>query len=225
MSTQIASYYDMVSQLPENASVTFHDVSWDEYEELLEQVGEAPGLRISYDNGSLQVMTISSEHEKYASFISSLVTVIQLRLRIDILGFGSATMRKRKRKKGNEPDACFYVQSASLIGNRIQLDFETDPPPDITVEIDVHHDSRSKFPIYAALVVPEIWRYDGQTMTIYQLVQDVAEIEATSYVEQSTSTALPMLSAQILTEMIDRMRRDGELTALLAFDEWLRLQE
>jgi len=222
MSTQIASYYEMVSQLPDNASVTFHDVSWDEYEELLEQVGEAPGLRISYDNGSLQVITISSEHEKYASFISGLVTVIRLRLRIDILGFGSATMRKRKRKKGNEPDGCFYVQTASLIGNKIQLDFETDPPPDIAVEVDVHHDSRSKFPIYAALGVPEIWRYDGTAMTFYHLAKDANQIEASLFVEQDTSAALPILSAQILTEMIERMRTDGELNALLAFDEWLQ---
>lgn len=222
MSTQIASYYDMVSQLPEGASVTFQDVSWDEYEDLLEQVGEAPGLRISYDNGSLQVMTISSEHEKYASFISSLTTVLKLRLRTDILSFGSATMRKRRRKKGNEPDACFYVQTAPLIGNRIQLDFEIDPPPDIAVEIDIHHDSRSKFPIYAALGVPEIWRYDGHAMTMYHLVQDATEIEASSYIEQDTSTALPMLTTQVMTEIIERMRNEGELKALLAFDEWLQ---
>ena len=225
MSTQIASYYDMVSQLPENASVTFHDVSWDEYEELLEQVGEAPGLRISYDNGSLQVMTISSEHEKYAFFINSLIAGIRLRLRMNILAFGSATMRKRKRKKGNEPDACFYEQTASVIGNRIQLDFETDPPPDIAVEIDVHHESRSKFPIYAALGVPEIWRYDGKAMTIYLLAKAAADIDASLYFEQETSAALPILSAQILTETIERMRRDGELNALLAFDEWLQSRE
>jgi len=225
MSTQIASYYDMVTQLPEGASVTFQDVSWDEYEELLEQVGEAPGLRISYDNGSLQVMTISSEHEKYASFISSLIAGIRLRLRIDILAFGSATMRKPKRSAGHEPDACFYVQTASLIGNKIQLDFEIDPPPDIGVEIDVHHDSRSKFPIYAALGVPEIWRYDGRAMTIYHLAQDATEIEESLYVEQDTSIALPMLTAHVLTEIFERMRSDGELTALLAFDEWLQSRE
>jgi len=219
MSTQIASYYEIVSQLPEDASVTFHDVSWDEYEELLEQVGEAPGLRISYDDGSLCVMTISSEHEKYASFINSLVAGIRLRLRIDILAFGSSTMRKRKRKKGNEPDACFYVQTASLIGNRIHLDFETDPPPDIAVEIDVHHDSRSKFPIYAALGVPEIWRYDGQEMTIYRLADEDAQEQ---YVAVDARSALPMLTATLLTEMIERMRKDGELSALLTFDEGLQ---
>ena len=223
MSTQITTYYEIVSRLPEDASVTFRDVTWDEYEELLEQVGEAPGLRISYDNGSLQVMTISAEHEKYAQFINSLIAGIRLRLRMNILAFGSATMRKRKRRKGNEPDACFYVQSASLIGNRVQLDFESDPPPDIAVEIDVHHDSRSKFPIYAALGVPEIWRYDGKEMTIYHLGEDATEHES-MYVEQETSAALPMLSAQLLTEMLERMRRDGELSALLAFDGWLQSQ-
>lgn len=165
-------------------------------------------------------MTISSEHEKYASFINSLTTAIKLRLRLDILAFGSATMRKRKRKKGNEPDGCFYVQTASLIGNRIHLDFETDPPPDIAVEIDVHHDSRSKFPIYAALGVPEIWRYDGRTMTIYHLSE--AGGDEQQYVAGDSSAALPMLTATLLTEMIERMRRDGELSALLAFDEWLQ---
>jgi Uma2 family endonuclease len=221
MSTQIASYYDMVTQLPEGASVTFQDVSWDEYEELLEQVGEAPGLRISYDNGSLQVMTISGEHEKYSDFIKSLIAGIRLRLQIDILAFGSATMRKPKRSAGHEPDGCFYVQTAPLIGNKIQLDFETDPPPDIVVEVDVHHDSRSRFRVYAALGVPEIWRYDGQAMTIYHLSE---EGDGQEYVAGDTSAGLPMLSAQLLTEMLERMRRDGELSALLAFDEWLQSQ-
>lgn len=219
MSTQITNYYEIVTQLPENASVTFQDVSWDEYEDLLEQVGEAPGLRISYDNGSLHVMTISAEHEKYALFINSLIAGIRLRLRMNILAFGSATMRKRRRTKGHEPDACFYVQTASLIGNKIQLDFETDPPPDIVVEVDVHHDSRPRFPVYAALGVPEIWRYDGQAMTIYHLS---GEGDGQHYVAGDTSAALPMLTATLLTEMTERMRRDGELNALLAFDEWLQ---
>ena len=221
MSTQITSCYEIVSQLPEDASVTFRDVSWDEYEELLEQVGEAPGLRISYDNGSLQVITISGEHEKYSDFIKSLIAGIRLRLQIDILAFGSATMRKPKRSAGHEPDGSFYVQTAPLIGNKIQLDFETDPPPDIVVEVDVHHDSRSRFRVYAALGVPEIWRYDGQAMTIYHLSE---EGDGQEYVAGDTSTGLPMLSAQLLTEMLERMRRDGELSALLAFDEWLQSQ-
>lgn len=220
MSTQIASYYDMVSQIPDDASLTFQDVSWDEYEELLEQVGEAPGLRISYDNGSLSVMTISVEHEKYSEFIKSLMASLRVRLRLNILAFGSATMRKPKRSAGHEPDSSFYVQSAALIGNRIDVDFETDPPPDVVVEIDVHHDSRSRFRMYARLGVPEIWRYDGHEMTIYHLENEVVESKA-RYIEHESSAALPMLTAQLLSGMLERMRNEGELTALLAFEEWL----
>ena len=222
MSVQTPSYYEIATQLPPGASVVFHDVSWDEYLELLEQVGEAPGLRISYDSGSLQLMTISAEHEKYALFLNRVVSTLGLRLRIEILFFGSATMKKRKRRKGKEPDACFYVQSAPVIGNKIQLDFETDPPPDIAVEIDVHHDSRSSFPIYAALGVPEIWRYDGHAMTIYQLVRGESEDQPGEYAERDANEALPMLTSSILTELLERMRREGELATLLAFDEWLQ---
>jgi len=218
MSTEVLSYYEIVSRLPEDAVVTWHNVSWEEYEQLLDQVGEASGLRISFDNGTLQVMTLSPEHEHYADFIKSLATIISLRLNIRIRPFGSATMRRRKKGKGNEPDACFYVQTAAAIGNKIHLDFETDPPPDIAVEVDIHHDSQSKFPIYAALGVPEIWRYDGQEMTIYRLEQD-------RYIKTEVSQALPMLSSRILTEFLARLPQEGEFEVILAFDQWLQSQQ
>jgi Uma2 family endonuclease len=216
MITQTLSYYEFVSQLPADTVVTSHNVSWEEYEELLEQVGEPAGLRISYDDGALKVMTLSHEHEKYTRFIEKLVTTIILRLRINILSFGSATMKRKP--KGNEPDACFYVQTADAIGNRVDIDFAIDPPPDIAVEVDIHHDSQDKFSIYAAFGVPEIWRFDGQALTIYLLEQD-------RYHEAETSAALPMLTSEILTQFLVRLRDEGEFRALLAFDEWLQSQQ
>ncbi|MCS6806178.1 MAG: Uma2 family endonuclease [Blastocatellia bacterium] len=215
MATQTASYYDIVSRLPADTVVTFHDVSWQEYEELLEQVSEASGLRISYDDGMLTVMTLSTEHENYARFIERLVNVISLRRRINIRFFGSATMKTAKGHKGLEPDACFYVQTADRLGTRLELDFEVDPPPDIAVEIDVHHDSTFKLPIYAALGVPEVWRYDGKELTIYLLRGEGYEVSA-------QSQALALLTSQVLTEFLARLREEGELQALLAFDEWLQ---
>ncbi|MGE0128225.1 MAG: Uma2 family endonuclease [Blastocatellales bacterium] len=213
--TPTANYFDIVSQLPPATDITFHNVSWEDYEELLDQVGEASGLRISYNEGTLQVMSLSPEHENYAEFIKRLVDVVSLRLRINIRFFGSATMRKSKKRKGKEPDACFYVQTAAALGNKIQLDFETDPPPDIVVEVDVHHTSRDMFSIYAGLGVSEIWHYDGLALTIYQLQDGV-------YAEVAAGPALPMLTGQILTGFLDRMRTEGEFQTLLAFDEWLQ---
>jgi len=218
MSTQVASYYELVSQLPADTVITFRGVSWEEYEELLERVGEAGGLRISYDTGTLTVMTTSSEHEKYARFFEGIMTVIRLRRRTNILSFGSATMRKRIKAKGSEPDACFYVQTAAALGNRMQIDFAVDPPPDIAVEIDIHHDSLSKFSIYAGLEVPEIWRYDGERLSIFHLQED-------HYIAQDASRALPVLTGRVLTDFLTRLRAEGDSAAILAFDEWLSSQE
>jgi Uma2 family endonuclease len=215
MITETSNYYSIVSQLPADASVVFHNVAWEEYEELLDQVGDASGLRISYNNGTLNVMSPSTFHEKYALFITRLISQVSFRLRINILFFGSSTIRKRKKSKGKEPDASFYVQTADLIGHRIKLDFAVDPPPDVVVEIDIYHDSRDNFQIYSALGVPEIWRYDGQEMTIYHLHQD-------EYIVAEASQALPMLTGRILADYLARMRQDGELAAIIAFDEWLQ---
>jgi len=217
MTTQTLSYYEIVTHLPANTVVIFHDVGWDEYEHLLDQVGESRGLRISYIDGTLQVMSPSAKHESYVRFLEKLSAVISLRLRINILSFGSSTMKKQKARQGLEPDACFYVQSAPLIGNRMQLDFATDPPPDIAVEIDIHHGSISKLPIYAALGVPEIWHFDGQQLTIHQLAQD-------AYIPVENSRALPLLTNRILTDFLTRLREEGEFQTILAFDEWLQTQ-
>jgi Uma2 family endonuclease len=212
---QAHSHYDIVSRLPEASEVTFHHVSWEDYEKLLDQVAEASGLRISYDNGALQIMTLSTAHENYERFIEALVRQVSLRLRIKLRSFGSATMRKRQKRAGKEPDCCFYVQTAAALGNRMQLDFSVDPPPDIAVEIDLYHDSRAKFPIYVALGVPELWRFDGYALTIFQLQEG-------RYLEQESSRALPCLTSQLLTDYLARLTTVGEFESLLAFDEWLQ---
>jgi Uma2 family endonuclease len=216
MITATSNYYDVVSQMQEGEVRVFHHVAWDEYEELLEQVGEARhGLRISFNDGTLKVMSVSSEHEQFADFIKSLVAHVRLRFRMNIRFFGSATMRKKKKSKGSEPDACFYVQTAAALGTRIKLDFTVDPPPDVVVEVDIHHDSTGSDPIYAALGVPEIWRYDGGKATILYL-------QGGDYVEAETSRALPMITSAILTEYLARLRQEGEFAAIIAFDEWLQ---
>lgn len=217
MSTQTLSPYAFVSELPAATEITFHNVSWEEYEELLEEVGEASGLRISYDEGTLNVMTLSAKHEYYERFLEKMLGFVSVRLGINMRSFGSATMRKKKKHKGNEPDLCFYVQTAGAIGNRMDLDFENDPPPDVAVEIDIHHDSKRKFSIYAGLEVPELWRFHGDVLTIYLLDED-------TYWEVEVSRALPMLTSEILTRFLMQLRDDGDFKTLIAFDEWLQTQ-
>jgi Uma2 family endonuclease len=215
MTAHTTSYYEIVSQLPSGAVVRFTDVSWRQYEDLLQDADEDSRFRISFDRGVLEVMTLSTEHERFVRFFERLVAIIALRLGMDIISAGSATMRSLRRQKGLEPDACFYVQNAAVIGSRLNLDFETDPPPDIAVEVDISHDSANKLDIYAALGIRELWRFDGLRLSIYLLNSD-------QYDQSPTSVALPVMTSQILTDALSQMRSQGQTAALKTFDEWLR---
>jgi Uma2 family endonuclease len=217
MTPQTASYTELIERLTPEVTLTLHDISWETYEELLEAVGEAPALRISYNEGVMQIMTISFEHEYFTEVLNQLVGVLRLVKRIKIISFGRATMKKQAKLKGSEPDACFYVQSAKVIGNRFRLDLNSDPPPDIVVEVDIHHDSTSKFPIYAALGVGELWRYDGRELTIHQLQNE-------EYIKVGASPALPLLTAQVLTDFLTLSQEKDQDETLLVFEEWLRAQ-
>lgn len=214
MKAQTIASRELLAQLPADSTLILRNVPWDEYESVLKDVGETRGLRISYDQGTLQIMTLSSEHEFYSDLLKTLVGLLSVKLRITVLFFGSNTIKREDRSRGLEPDACFYVQTASALGHKIRLDFTKDPPPDVAVEIDVHHESLSKFPLYAALGIPEIWRYDGTALTIHRR-------EGDQYVLAPASTALPVLDAQTLTRFLGLAGEKNQHEILLAFEEWL----
>ena len=220
MSTTISKadeFVEMLELMLPDSVFTQHGVSWEEYEELLSGVGEARGLRVSYDDGILQIMSPSAKHERLAWLIGQLVGLLSIRLHIRVLYYGSVTMKKQRKQKGVEPDACFYVQNATLVGTKDEIDFNTDPPPDIVVEIDLHHDSISKFPIYAALGVPELWRFYEDSLIIYRL-------EGEQYLPSEASHSLPLLTSSVLTEFLRRSAKEDQYDILLAFEEWLKTQ-
>ena len=214
MRTETVLDRDLFDRLPAGSTLVLRDVPWDDYEALLDAVGEAAGLRISYDRGTLQIMTLSAEHEKFVRLLDNLVSLLSVRRRIKVLSFGSFTMKRKIELRGAEPDACFYVQSANVIGGKSHIDLASDPPPDVVVEIDVHHESVSKLPIYAGLGVPEVWRYDGQTLTISRL-------EGERYSDAKESLALPMLTAAVLTDFLSLGREKDQYEVFLAFEKWL----
>src|SRR5204862_1541225 len=128
-------YLAAIAHLPAGATLRLNDVSWDEYEELLAQMENRPGYRVSYDRGRLEIMSPRSDHEQPKDFILRLAQVISEETDITLETFGSTTYRRRSKLKGAEPDTSFYVQNAAHIIGRQILDFETDPPPDTVVEI------------------------------------------------------------------------------------------
>lgn len=210
---QPVSYLDAIAHLPGGTSLLLPRVSWDEYERLQEDLGESPDLRIFYDEGKVEVMSILAEHEEYADLIQALIRELTRALGWKLETRGSATLKRQMKARGAEPDGSCYIQNADRIIGKRRLDLNTDPPPDLVIEIDLTNESTGKFPIYAALGVPEIWRYDSGEVFFYRL-------ENQDYVESATSAAFQFLPSSVLTEFIDQSKVDGQDAAIDACREW-----
>lgn len=215
MSARTAPYLDAIAHLPPGATLVVPGVSWDEYERLLHDLEDRPGVRISYDDGTLEVMSPSAEHEEYKEFVLRVAQACADALGLPLETRGSTTWKRGAMRQGVEPDTCFYVASAHRIIGRRQIDLDTDPPPDIVVEIDVSNESLRKLPAYAALGVQEIWRYDGKQVLIYALV-------GRDYKERPGSRFLPCVTVSLLQDSLDLSKSKGQTNALNALRDRLR---
>ena len=115
-------YFDEIIERLPQILIYLSRANLENYVNLLEAVSEASGLRISYDTGTLEIMTLSTEHENYGRLLQMMIGNLCIHLRMEIISFGSATIKKSRFEKGTEPDACFYIQTAAQIGSRINLD-------------------------------------------------------------------------------------------------------
>ena len=181
---------------PAEQRVVLNNVSWETYERLLEDYIDSSAPRFTYDQGVLEIMTPSAEHEWYNQLVSDLVKLLARDLRIDVLDLGSTTFKRAAAKQGFEPDSCFYVTHIQEVRGRERLDMAVDPSPDIVVEVVVTHPSVSKFPICAEFGIPEIWTYDGSRLTMHQL-------RGAEYVEIPSSHILRGLKSQQLGEFLE----------------------
>jgi Uma2 family endonuclease len=144
--------------VPPGQRVLLHDVSWQEFEEILEELGEHRAARIAYDNGTLEIMTPLPEHEDDKEIIGDLIKALLEELDIEFRSLGSTTFKNQDMVKGIEPDQCFYIQNEAAIRGKKRLDLTVDPPPDLGLEIDIT--SRTHPNVYEALKVPELWRFE-----------------------------------------------------------------
>ena len=67
-SAATANYCEIVSQLAPATNISFHDANWENYEDLLDPLGEANGPPISDNELELQVLTQISTGENQLVF-------------------------------------------------------------------------------------------------------------------------------------------------------------
>jgi Uma2 family endonuclease len=192
-----------------------YNLSWDTFEALLRDTGEHRGSRFAYDCGTLEIMTPLFEHENPKIQFDRLIFSLAEELDIEVISAGSTTLKRKSLAKGIEPDSCYYIQNEAAMRGRETLNLEIDPPPDLAVEIDITSSSVNKFNIYAALGVAELWRYDGEVLNFYQLVEN-------QYIEIKFSLAFPLVSVGDMNRFIQQGKTMGEIALLKSFRAWVR---
>lgn len=184
---------------PAEQRVVLRNISWDTYESLLESHESSSAPRFTYDQGEMEIVSPSPEHERLNRRIALLVQALTEEIGIESEDLGSTTFRREDLERGFEPDSCFYIQNEERVRGKDRIDLAVDPPPDLVIEIDITSPSMNKLPIYARLGVPEVWRYDGENLEILKLKDD-------GYTEVSESTALPSLKSSVLTRLVERSK-------------------
>lgn len=203
-------------QIAENR-VILDRVTWETFNRLLIELGENRSSRLAYDGGILEIMTPLAEHEHNNRFIEKLIGAITDELNLNVKNLGSLTLKKDNIKKGIEPDSCYYLANEPQVRSKQSIDLNVDPVPDLVLEIDITSGSMDKLPIYAALGVPEIWRYDGENLQVFLLDKSIP-----IYNVSNQSYSFPWLELDLIPQLLQQCLIDGETATLKVFRSWIR---
>lgn len=200
--------------VPPGQRVQFFDVNWQDFEAILEELGEHRAAQIAYFQGILEIRMPLPEHEFNKEIIGDMVKILLEELEMSRECYGSTTFKRQGMAAGIEPDNCFYIQNyQAMIGKR-RLDLTIDPPPDLAIEVDVT--SKTQLNAYQALRVPELWRYEKDKLQINVLGDE-------EYIESQTSPTFPNFPViEGISQFVEMSRRVGTSEALRAFRQWVR---
>lgn len=197
--------------------VVLQNVTWQLYELMLAQLGENRSVRLAYDRGMLELMSPLMPHERSKRLLEKLIDIVLEELDIPAVSVGSMTCKREDLGRGSEPDSGYYIQNEPLIRHRETVNLEEDPPPDLVLEVEYSRSAVNKLKLYAAMGVPEFWRYNGKTLRIYQLFGQ-------EYVQQENSLTFSPILVTEFPQFMQEAKDIGEVAMMKKFRAWVRSQ-
>jgi Uma2 family endonuclease len=202
---------------PDEQQFVLYDVPWNRYTRLLRAL-EDRHVRLTYDQGTLELMSLSYEHERCSHLLGRFVDTLTEELNIAVQGGGSTTFRRRARRRGLEPDRCYWIANEPRVRGKDKIDLRRDPPPDLAIEVEISRSALDRLAIYASLGVPEVWRYDGRWLQVHVLGADG------KYEVSQQSLNFPLLPLKAVSLFLQRRKRMDETSLIRSFRAWVREQ-
>lgn len=159
----------MNAVLGRDRSVILHNITWNSYKQIADALQDQTPAHLTYDRGQLEIMVLSFQHENVKKLISMLFERLADNLDIEFCPAGSTTFQKEELERGFEPDESYYIENAEYVRGRKAINLEFDPPPDLTIEIDISESSLNRMGIFAAIGIREVWRYSASGMEFFVL--------------------------------------------------------
>ena len=180
-----ASFQEHDDTPHEDHYVHLRNVSWEDYERILEIRGDKSAPRIAYLEGTLEIMSPSRDHQGIKSLIARLLEVWCIDRGIELMPYGSWTLKERKEERGAEPDECYV--------------FGTEPRerPQLAIEVDWTRGALNKLEIYKRLGVNEVWRWRKGVIEVFVLSDD-------GYISVPSSQVVPGIDLDLLASFLDR---------------------
>ena len=208
----------LLDDFPPDTRVVVAGVTWDDYEKLVDHVGEARNCRIAFDGTDIEMMTVGPWHESERSLLEAFIAIVAGELKIERRPMGSTTWRRKKLKRAIESDLCYYFDPAKLaaaVAAARSDNVDLYPNPDLAVEVDISPPKIDRPGIYASLGVPEFWRARQKSVSIEHLGTDG------KYMPVPRSRFLP-----VRPEDVTRWVYSEDSTSLVAWEgrlrEWVR---
>ena len=179
--------------------------TWQEYQTLCQQRGDASIPRMKYHTGEVLLMAPLPKHGRDASLIADIIKVLLDHQGCEYDAFTPVTM-ELPQESGIEPDYCFYIDHWQAISGKERIDWRLDPPPDLVLEIDVT--SYSDVHDYLPYRVPEVWLFRNKELIMYQL-------QGLEYVVQTSSRYFPDVNlAEIIAQCVQVAYERNTSTAI-----------
>jgi Uma2 family endonuclease len=200
---------------PPAEHLVLRDAPWSYYQDTLKQLADRR-IQVSYLNGEMEIMSPLPEHEAISKAIGQLIEALTEELKLKRKSFGSTTFGIPATQAGLEPDQCYYLANAPAVVGMKRFDPAIHPVPDLAVEVDITRRAVPRLPIYAALGVPELWRYERGTLHVLLL-------RSGAYEPSVSSPTFPSISSQDLSQWIAKLSSaEDEVTTILEFRAFCR---
>lgn len=155
--------------------------SWADYMRTLKMRGDHSAPRITYADGTLEIMSPSFDHEAIKAAIGRMVECYCLESDIEFSAGGSWTLKDKRLAKGVEADEC-YIFGPRTAAHKV---------PDLAIEVIWTSGGMNKLSIYAALGVSEVWVWRRGKIVPYVLQRQ-------AYKAAAKSKVLPKIDLQLM---------------------------